>query len=120
MAQLSATSVLFCCCCIFLLAMPNGSSAASKMATYWGQNDDEGSLLDVCNTHFYDIINIAFLSQFGGGKPLKLSLGAHCPNNDCPLLSSDITACKAMNIKILLSIGGPGDSYTLTDQNDAQ
>jgi hypothetical protein len=84
------------------------SSQAAGIAIYWGQSGDEGSLADTCATGNYQYVNIAFLSSFGSGKTPILNLAGHCnPSvNGCTRLSTDIKACQARGIKVLLSIGG--------------
>ncbi|KAH0978837.1 hypothetical protein GBA52_006014 [Prunus armeniaca] len=100
------------------------SSQAGGIAIYWGQGSpsNEGSLADTCNTGNYQFVNIAFLSTFGNGQTPVLNLAAHCDpsTNGCTSLSTDIKACQAKNIKVLLSIGGGAGSYSLTSADDAR
>ncbi|KAL2643827.1 hypothetical protein R1flu_011414 [Riccia fluitans] len=39
--------------------------SAGRLAAYWGQNGDEGSLADACTSGNYDILMVSFLSVFG-------------------------------------------------------
>ncbi|KAL6291600.1 hypothetical protein ACE6H2_009110 [Prunus campanulata] len=78
------------------------SSQAGGIAIYWGQNGNEGTLADTCNTGNYQFVNIAFLSTFGNGQTPVLNLAGH-----------------SQNIKVLLSIGGGAGSYSLTSADDA-
>ncbi|KAE8077818.1 hypothetical protein FH972_016344 [Carpinus fangiana] len=98
------------------------SSQAAGIAIYWGQNGNEGSLTDTCATGNYQYVNIAFLTTFGGGKTPVLNLAGHCnPSvNGCTRLSTDIKACQARGIKVLLSIGGGIGSYSLSSADDAK
>ncbi|KAI5347144.1 hypothetical protein L3X38_015023 [Prunus dulcis] len=100
------------------------SSQAGGIAIYWGQGSpsNEGSLADTCNTGNYQFVNIAFLSTFGNGQTPVLNLAAHCDpsTNGCTSLSTDIKACQAKNIKVLLSIGGGAGSYSLASADDAR
>ncbi|XP_028795742.1 acidic endochitinase-like [Neltuma alba] len=113
---------------IFLLFLPFlfissflSRSYAAGIATYWGQHGEEGSLADACNTGNYQFINIAFLSTFGGGRTPKLNLGSHCdPDaNTCTVFSSQIKACQAKGIKVLLSLGGDSPNYSLNSADEA-
>ncbi|CAL9008798.1 unnamed protein product, partial [Prunus brigantina] len=98
------------------------SSQAGGIAIYWGQNGNEGTLADTCNTGNYQFVNIAFLTTFGNGQNPVLNLAGHCDpsTNGCTGLSTDIKACQAKNIKVLLSIGGAEGSYSLTSADDAR
>ncbi|PQQ03666.1 acidic endochitinase [Prunus yedoensis var. nudiflora] len=97
------------------------SSQAGGIAIYWGQNGNEGTLADTCNTGNYKFVNIAFLSAFGNGQAPVLNLAGHCDpsTNGCTGLSAEIKACQAKNIEVLLSIGGGAGSYSLTSADDA-
>nr|GMC54450.1 acidic endochitinase-like [Ipomoea batatas]GMC96153.1 acidic endochitinase-like [Ipomoea batatas]GME02989.1 acidic endochitinase-like [Ipomoea batatas]GME02992.1 acidic endochitinase-like [Ipomoea batatas]GME19480.1 acidic endochitinase-like [Ipomoea batatas] len=98
----------------------NGYS--SKIAIYWGQNGNEGSLRDTCATNNYNIVNIAFLTTFGNGRTPVLNLAGHCnpAANQCTGLSEEIRACKSQGIKVLLSIGGGVGNYSLSSADDAK
>lgn len=97
------------------------STHGSKIAIYWGQNGNEGSLQDTCNTGNYGIVILAFLSTFGNGQTPQLNLAGHCdpPSGGCTGLSSEIAACKSQGIQVLLSIGGGAGSYSLSSTDDA-
>ncbi|KAG6649900.1 acidic endochitinase-like isoform X2 [Carya illinoinensis] len=98
------------------------SSQAAGIAIYWGQRTDEGTLADTCATGNYQYVNIAFLSTFGNGQTPVLNLAGHCnPSaNGCAGQSTDIKACQARGIKVLLSIGGSSGSYSLSSADDAK
>ncbi|KAM1054755.1 hypothetical protein ACFX13_002117 [Malus domestica] len=98
------------------------SSQAAGIATYWGQNGNEGTLVDACNSGNYQFVNIAFLTTFGNNQAPVLNLAGHCDpiSSTCTGLSVDIRACQSQNIKVLLSIGGAVGSYNLTSADDAR
>ncbi|KAF3432894.1 hypothetical protein FNV43_RR23996 [Rhamnella rubrinervis] len=98
------------------------SSRAGGIAIYWGQDVNEGTLADTCNTGNYQIVNIAFLTTFGNGQPPVLNLAGHCDqtSNTCTRFSSDIKACQEQGIKVLLSIGGDRGSSYLSSADDAR
>ncbi|KAF3432893.1 hypothetical protein FNV43_RR23995 [Rhamnella rubrinervis] len=95
---------------------------SAGIAIYWGQNTNEGTLADTCNTGNYQFVNIAFLTTFGNGQTPVLNLAGHCDpaGNTCTGLSADIKGCQARGIKVLLSIGGATGSYSLISADDAK
>ncbi|TKY58832.1 Acidic endochitinase [Spatholobus suberectus] len=112
MALKSAISVTFFC--LVLLALANGSNAG-KIAIYWGQNGNEGTLAEACATGNYDYVIIAFLPTFGTGQTPMINLAGHCDphSNGCTGLSSDIKSCQAKGIKVLLSLRGDAGSHPI-------
>ncbi|XP_052171681.1 acidic endochitinase-like [Diospyros lotus] len=98
------------------------SSHGGNISIYWGQNGKEGSLADTCAFGHYGIVNIAFLSTFGNGQTPVLNLARHCDPaaGNCTGLSSDIKACQASGVKVLLSIGGGAGNYSLSSAKDAR
>ncbi|XP_050376614.1 hevamine-A-like [Argentina anserina] len=112
---------------IFLLTFPSlfsHSSGAGSIAVYWGQNGNEGTLMDTCNTGRYGIVIIGFLSKFGNFQKPELNLAGHCTPalNNCRGISTGIKICQSNGIKVLLSIGGgpgPNTDYTLKSEADA-
>nr|AFK26309.1 chitinase 3 [Aegiceras corniculatum] len=98
------------------------SSQAAGIATYWGQNGNEGSLADACKTGNYQFINIGFLTTFGNGQSPVLNLAGHCnpAAGTCTGISNDIRACQGQGIKVLLSLGGATGSYSLSSADDAK
>ncbi|CAL0321645.1 unnamed protein product [Lupinus luteus] len=97
-------------------------SNAGGIVTYWGQDSREGSLTDTCNTGLYSIINIAFLSKFGGGRRPEINLAGHCNPGSCQKVGQGIKNCQNKGVKVFLSIGGDpsGNTYTLTSADDAR
>ncbi|OAY66926.1 Acidic endochitinase [Ananas comosus] len=79
-----------------------------RIAIYWGQNGNEGTLADTCATGNYEYVNIAFLPTFGNGQTPMINLAGHCDpySNGCTALSHDIRSCQRRGIKVMLSIGG--------------
>ncbi|XP_057526684.1 acidic endochitinase SE2 [Amaranthus tricolor] len=92
----------------------------SQIAIYWGQNGDEGTLSDTCNSGNYGIIILAFLATFGNGQAPTLNLAGHCdPATNCNTLSTDIKTCQQSGIKVLLSLGGGAGGYSLSSTDEA-
>ncbi|KAL5571512.1 hypothetical protein UlMin_021109 [Ulmus minor] len=98
------------------------TTEAGGIAIYWGQNGNEGTLAETCATGNYDFVNIAFLPTFGNGQTPMINLAGHCDpyTNGCTKFSSDIKACQAKGVKVILSIGGGAGSYSLTSAEDAR
>lgn len=109
---------------LLIALMINGSQAAAGIiSVYWGRNVSEGTLAEACGpTSNYSIVNIAFLATFGNGQNPLLDLTGHCDptTNGCTGLSKDIEVCQNQSIKVLLSIGGNGDSYGLSSAEEAR
>lgn len=107
---------------LLLLAGMAGMSHAGNIAVYWGQNGNEGTLADACNSGLYAYVIVSFLSTFGNGQTSALNLAGHCDagSGDCTGLSSDIQTCQSQGIKVLLSLGGGTGSYGLSSTDDAQ
>ncbi|KAL9251237.1 Acidic endochitinase-like protein [Drosera capensis] len=93
-----------------------------RIAVYWGQNGNEGTLTETCNNGTYKYVNLAFLYIFGGGQVPQLNLAGHCDpqSGGCVSLASEIEHCQSIGIKVLLSIGGGAGNYTLTSPADAK
>ncbi|KAG6597113.1 Acidic endochitinase, partial [Cucurbita argyrosperma subsp. sororia] len=111
-------ALLLCIMVLTLMAKSN----AGKIAIYWGQNGNEGTLADTCATGNYQIVILAFLSVFGNGQTPQINLAGHCDpfSNGCTKLSSDVKSCQARGIKVILSIGGGVGSYFLSSADDAK
>ncbi|KAM1054759.1 hypothetical protein ACFX13_002121 [Malus domestica] len=118
----SKTQTLALTLSLLILISSCKSSQAAGIATYWGQNSNEGTLADACNSGNYQFVNIAFLSTFGNNQTPVLNLAGHCDpsSGTCTGLSADIRTCQSKNIKVLLSIGGAAGSYSLTSADDAR
>ncbi|KAG0502906.1 hypothetical protein HPP92_002978 [Vanilla planifolia] len=98
------------------------SIQAGKIAVYWGQNGNEGTLADTCSSGDYSFVMLSFLCTFGNGQTPQLNLAGHCDpfTNGCTGLSDDIRSCQSHGVKVLLSIGGAAGSYILTSPDDAR
>ncbi|KAJ4849890.1 hypothetical protein Tsubulata_045109 [Turnera subulata] len=98
------------------------SSEAGTIVTYWGQDGREGTLSSTCASGKYGIINIAFLSIYGNGQTPELNLAGHCDpsSGGCRGVSQGIRDCQNRGIKVMLSIGGGSDGYTLTSDDEAR
>ncbi|KAI3792989.1 hypothetical protein L1987_35601 [Smallanthus sonchifolius] len=118
MASSNPAFLLFLSITVFSILKP---SETAGIATYWGQNTDEGTLEAACATGNYQFVNIAFLTTFGNGQTPVLNLAGHCnPGSTCSSLSPQIQACQSQGVKVFLSIGGAVGSYSLSSPQDAQ
>nr|AAB34670.1 chitinase-B, PLC-B [Phytolacca americana=pokeweed, leaves, Peptide, 274 aa] [Phytolacca americana] len=92
------------------------------IAIYWGQNGGEGTLRDTCNSGLYSYVNIGFLSTFGNGQTPQLNLAGHCDpsSGGCKQLSNSIKQCQSQGIKVMLSIGGGGGSYSIASADEGR
>ncbi|KAG6745650.1 hypothetical protein POTOM_050149 [Populus tomentosa] len=115
--QAKAITLLLSILAVSLCKPSNGAG----IAIYWGQNGNEGSLADTCNSGNYQFVNVAFLSSFGNGQSPVLNLAGHCDPNagTCTGISNDIRSCQNQGIKVLLSIGGGAGGYSLSSADDA-
>lgn len=106
---------------LLLLALAK-TSLAGGIAIYWGQNGNEGTLTETCNTGRYSYVNIAFLNKFGNGQTPEINLAGHCnpAGSGCTSISTGIQNCQKKGIKVMLSIGGGVGSYSLASRADAQ
>lgn len=96
---------------------------AGGVVIYWGQNENEGTLLSTCASNNYVIVNIICLVVFGNGQKPVLNLAGHCDPSAGAYtgLSNDIRARqKSRGIKVMLSLGGGAGSYFLSSADDAR
>ena len=110
--------------CSFLLMMLMLAASARGspiLVTYWGQNGNEGTLSDTCQSGLYNVVILSFLYIFGEGQTPQLNLAGHCDpsSGGCQGLSSDISTCQGLGVRLLLSLGGGAGTYDLTDASDA-
>lgn len=105
-----------------LMLMLVAGSEAGRIAIYWGQNGNEGTLADTCATGNYEYVILAFLASFGNGQKPMINLAGHCDpySNGCTALSLDIKSCQEKGIKVLLSMGGGAGGYSLVSSEDAR
>ncbi|XP_041006032.1 hevamine-A-like [Juglans microcarpa x Juglans regia] len=120
MASNSAIALAFLTLSIILVQIVG--TGAGRIAIYWGQNGNEGTLAQTCATGKYAFVNIAFLPTFGNGQKPTINLAGHCDpdSNGCTRFSSDIKSCQAKGIKVMLSLGGEIGSYNLSSTEDAR
>ncbi|XP_060673902.1 endochitinase Ziz m 1.0101-like [Ziziphus jujuba] len=112
---MASQAKLVVACLILSLALIQISEATGgPIATYWGVG--EGHLGDLCKKKHYSYINVAYVKSFGGGKVLS----PICEGTSCIRLGEDIKACQQIGIKVLISLGGPFDTYSLISETDAQ
>lgn len=108
-------------------------AAGGKLTIYWGAEDDQLSLTDVCNDDSYNIVNLAFLSYFfsDGGYPALAMSGLTGPSaaqkkaganqlKDGSKLVSAIKTCQSKGKLVILSMGGANDYANVQLQSDAQ
>ncbi|CAA6653967.1 unnamed protein product [Spirodela intermedia] len=123
MASLNNTRLFLLFGFAFMLSLAS-QAHGGQIAVYWGQgnNKNEGTLRQTCETGRYSYVIIAFLNEFGEGRAPKLNLAGHCDpaSGGCISVSDGIRACQGRGIKVLLSIGGGVGSYGLSNPNDAQ
>ncbi|KAM7274412.1 hypothetical protein ACFE04_029076 [Oxalis oulophora] len=119
MARTSQTLALFLSL-LFVISQFCSSDGAG-IAIYWGQNGNEGTLTDTCNSGNYQYVILSFLTTFGNGQTPVLNLAGHCnpSGNGCQSLSGEIKTCQNSGIKVLLSLGGASGSYSLSSTDDA-
>uniref|UniRef100_A0A7N0RA38 GH18 domain-containing protein n=1 Tax=Kalanchoe fedtschenkoi TaxID=63787 RepID=A0A7N0RA38_KALFE len=96
------------------------STGAVSIGVYWGQNSNEGSLKEACDSGLYSTVIIAYLTNFGGGRNPYLNISSHCDftSGDCTDVANDIRYCQWRNVRILLSIGGAAGGYSLDSADD--
>ncbi|XP_017423334.1 G-type lectin S-receptor-like serine/threonine-protein kinase SD1-1 isoform X2 [Vigna angularis] len=106
---------------LFILCLLQPSEG-EHIGIYWGQKANEGNLTETCATGKYSYVNIAFLSTFGNGQTPKLNLAGHCDasTNGCTEMGREIRNCQKQGIKVMLSIGGGTDDYSITSLEDAK
>ncbi|KAF3771577.1 Acidic endochitinase [Nymphaea thermarum] len=112
---------------LLLLGMASALTAHGSgkgMALYWGwhvNNITAAGLELACKTGHFDQVNIAFLTDFGYGKPPRPDFGTGCdaPSGGCKYLQSEIEYCQSVNVKVLLSIGGFDATYRLPNEEEA-
>lgn len=117
---------------ITLARSPTPRDRSKKVAVYWGANDYQLSLDDVCSDDSYDIVNLAFLSHFfsAGGYPTLFLSPLNTPSQaqasrgatdlrDGVSLIPALQKCRDTGKKILLAMGGaPGYSDVRLDNDD--
>lgn len=109
-----------------------GRASGAKLTVYWGAEDDNLSLSEVCADSTYDIVNLAFLAYFNkaGGYPGLEVQGLNGPSaaqkkagatglKDGSSLVPAIKQCQANGKLVILSMGGATDYSDVALANDA-
>ncbi|KEH37512.1 putative chitinase [Medicago truncatula] len=97
------------------------ASSSGGIAIYWGQNLGDGTLTSTCDTGNYEIVLLAFLNVFGGGRVPSWNFAGHCGDwSPCTKLEPEIKHCQQKGVKVLLSLGGAIGSYSLSSPEDAK
>uniref|UniRef100_A0A7N0V337 non-specific serine/threonine protein kinase n=1 Tax=Kalanchoe fedtschenkoi TaxID=63787 RepID=A0A7N0V337_KALFE len=96
------------------------TAGADSIGVYWGQNSNEGSLKEACDSGSYSAVIIAYLTNFGGGRNPRLNISSHCDlkSGNCTDVANDIRDCQWQNVNILLSIGGAAGGYSIDSAAD--
>lgn len=116
-----------------ILAKPLPRQAQGRLVIYWGAEDDQLSLDDVCADDSYGIVNLAFLDQFfadGGWPSLSISnlyestqaqtdAGATSLKDGSPIVDA-INACQANGKLVILSLGGYNADVTLDSDEQGE
>ncbi|GLJ21007.1 hypothetical protein SUGI_0383920 [Cryptomeria japonica] len=107
---------------VFVVALLCSGASAGNISIYWGQNGFEATLASTCASGNFEIVMLAFLSEFGNGRTPVLNLAGHCdpPSGTCKSLSADIESCQSSGVKVFLSLGGAWGSYSIASADDAQ
>ena len=104
--------------------------ASGELVTYWGQNSNNTTLAELCQTSLYNIVVISYLDLSGGGggggggvlsrQYPYLNLDLHCnsSNGGCTSLTTDIAICQSLNVRVLLSISGGGGRSNHEDNEE--
>ncbi|KAL0452447.1 UNVERIFIED_CONTAM: Hevamine-A [Sesamum latifolium] len=109
-------------CILVAFSLFSTSSEACGISVYWGQNGNEGTLLQACQSNLYEYVNLAFLNVFGHNVTPSINLAGHCdpPSGTCRRLVTEIQACQSLGIKVLLSLGGAIGDYGFSSPDDAK
>ncbi|XP_066335319.1 xylanase inhibitor protein 1-like [Miscanthus floridulus] len=110
-ALLAVAFVVVAC----LAAGPALAKQTNQVTVFWGQNKDEGSLQEACDTRLYTTVIISFYSVFGQGRYWRGDLSGHQLSG----VGADIKHCQSRGILVLLSIGGGGHDYSLPSSQSA-
>ncbi|XP_031483502.1 hevamine-A-like [Nymphaea colorata] len=107
--------------CFLVLSFTRPSNGEGKVGIYWGQavassEVVESSLKETCATGTFGYVAISFLDITADGSAFLLNLTTHCNSltGDCTQLSSEITYCQELGVKVLLSIGDVPRRLNLT------
>lgn len=119
------------------LAAPQTALSArdnkGQTVLYWGQNSpsvtENGDLSTYCNKDSgVDIVILSFLSKFGKGTVIPggafdrscgVEAGTGNPKG-CEYLAKQIKTCQSAGVKVLLSLGGGVNTYSLSSKDEAE
>ncbi|XP_031483892.1 basic endochitinase-like [Nymphaea colorata] len=112
---------------LLILCLSSASVAwakAGEIGIYWGfpeSNTTLTNLNNTCNSGNFKTVSIAALSNFGDGQVPRADFGSSCnvASGGCKRLQYDIAHCQKMGIKVLLTVGGPTNNYTLATRQEA-
>ena len=112
---------------------PRAASDGNRLTIYWGAEDDNLGLADVCNNDAYDIVNLAFVGYFfsDGGYPSMSLSSLDGPSQaqsnagatglqDGSSLVSAIQTCQSNGKLVIMSLGGANDYADVTLTGDDQ
>ena len=106
---------------------------SQRVIVYWGANDYQTTLDEVCSDDSYNIVNLAFLSHFfsDGGYPTLSVSNLNNPSaaqsavgatglKDGSSLIPALQKCQSSGKLVFLSMGGANAYSNVALQNDAQ
>ncbi|KAH3764098.1 glycoside hydrolase family 18 protein [Pelomyxa schiedti] len=103
-------------------------SRKSNAIYYWGQDDQEGPLRNLCDDSSMDIVTIAFARYISTGSNIALDLGGHCwstfPDDPttlkCTDIEQDIQYCHSKGKQVFLTVASGSYSSSNVAQTWAQ
>ena len=117
----SKKQALFSLLSLLALSFAITPMQAGQIAIYWGQNGNEGTLTEACDSGDYEIVLLAFLIRFGNFRDLGWNFAGHCGDwSPCTKLEPEIKHCQEIGKKVFLSLGGDSSDYTLVSAEDAK
>ncbi|KAI1797100.1 glycoside hydrolase superfamily [Ganoderma leucocontextum] len=94
---------------------------SSNLAIYWGQNDNQPDLMDVCQSDSSDTVILAFVSAYPTSTgSMTYNFGSDCGQDEldgCAKLGDAVKACQAAGKIVTVSIGG-GDAFVVLSSDD--
>ncbi|KAG0502895.1 hypothetical protein HPP92_002967 [Vanilla planifolia] len=98
------------------LLMP--ATQAGKIAVYWGQNGNEGTLADTCSSGDYSFVMLSFLCTFGNGQTPNSTWQAIATPSPTVARASATTSDDARQVAVYIwnnYLGGQSSSRPLGD-----
>ncbi|KAM5539248.1 hypothetical protein V8D89_007121 [Ganoderma adspersum] len=97
---------------------------SNNVAIYWGQNDNQPDLMDVCQSDASDTVILAFVSAYPTSTgSIVYGFSSDCSQDDldgCAKLKDAVKACQAAGKIVTVSIGGGDGSVVLSSDGDAE